>query len=254
MLDLPSVRGSESVGEGTTITFLDEFRIIVLTPKNTPVPEFTIFDTLVPRNSPVSSRRFRVPSRYRDWFPILHIDDDRNFGTLDQDRPLVTDPAQAVLVVKLLGPGGRRAPLVVRVQTLIQHVDSTSTDVCAPWDEWGSGAAVIEVPERASAFGGPYLLVQGSRVTSVAMCTTTGVGGDIIRPHFCTFDLSRRGWGILSLRDEGDGAERRVAFEDGRNFLLQGDQGTTDWGFYSLGDGKFMHLVSGFHYRKVVGH
>ena len=137
MLDLPSMDGSSVVGRNASATFLDEFRMMVLTPQSTPdVPEFTVFDTLVSRSHQANSRRFCGPPRYRGWLPSVHVDSDRCLGTLDWDRPFTTDPTQAVLVVKLVGPNGSKVLLVVRIQTLIEHLRST-TDACVPWDVWG---------------------------------------------------------------------------------------------------------------------
>ena len=91
----------------------------------------------------------------------------------------------------------------------------------------------------------PYPLVQGVRVTFVTMCT--GVDRYPPGPHLCSYDLSRRGWRTLPLRDEGDGTERRTSFEDKRIILLQGDQGMADiWRTSTLGDGRFIRLVSRF--------
>ena len=237
---LPSPNSRASIGEDITITFLDEFRIIVLTPAASPVPEFTIFDTLVPRNHQVRSRRFCVPTRYCDWwYPFLHVDGDRCLGTLG--RPLTTDPAQAVLAVRLVSLDGPQVFLIVRVQTLIECVRSMSLDTCVPWEEWGRDAAVMEVPdlEDTSPYEGPFPLIQGVRVSWVN--ATPDV--DYL-PHLCSFDLSRRGWSALPLRGEGYGTERKVAFEDGRQISLQGDEGMPESQFYPLGDCKFVYLVS----------
>jgi len=217
---------------------------MVLTPDNTSIPEFTIFDTLVPRNRPVCSRRFRLPPRYHGWLPVVYVDSDGCFETPDPDRPLTTDPTQAVLIMKLATPGRPRVLLIVRIQALIDHMHSMSTDTCVPWDEWGRGAVVMEVPERASVDRGPYVLVQGVHVTWATMFVTPGVDGYLPRPHLFTFDLSRRGWSTLALRDEGNGTERRGLFKDGQHFLLQGNREMNDWGFHSLGDGRFVYLVS----------
>lgn len=73
------------------------------------------------------------------------------------------------------------------------------------------------------------------------------------RPYLCIFDFSRRGWSSLPLRD-GGGTERGIMFEDGRSLLLQGDQKMTGQGFHSLGDGRFMYLVSRFHRWIAVEH
>jgi len=240
VLDHLSSRNKRPFGrEDITVTFLDEFRVISLAPSTSPIPEFTIFDTLVPHNHQARSRRFCVPPRYHDWFPVLYVDGDRCLGTLD--RPLTTDPTQAVLVIKLVSPDGPRVLLIVQIQALIECVHSMSPDTCVPWEEWGRGAAVMDVPGWASAYEGPFPLVQGVHVTWVN--ATPGVDG-LHRPHLCSFDLSRRGRSMLPLRDEGNGTERRVAFEDGRQILLQGNEGMVESQFDPLGDGKFMFFVS----------
>jgi len=244
MLSLPSTNGN------TSITFVDEFRMMVLTTKSTQdVPEFTLFDTLVPRGHPVNSRRFCVPSKYHNWIPSMYVDNDRCLGTLDRDRPLITDPTQAVLVVKLVKPRMSPVLVIVRIQTLIEHVCSTSTDTCdtcVPWDVWGRSAAVMEVQTHGSAHGGPYPLVQGAHVLLVKMHTTSSTDGSSRNHYLHTFDLSLRGCSLLPLWGEGDGTERRVLFEDGQKFLLQGAGWMLEWGFNPLGDGKFMYLVSLF--------
>jgi len=233
------------VGRKTHVTFLDEFRMMVLTPQIAPdVLEFILFDTLVPRGHPVISRRFCLPSRYRDWFPSVHVDGDRCLGTPDRDRPLIADPTQAVLVVKL-DNNGPCVLLVVRIQTLIEHVRSTGADTCVPWDVWGRGAGVMHVPMYGRASGGPYPLVQGVRMLLVKHCTTPGCGNHD-HLHLCTFDLSRRGRSILPLWDGGGGTERRVSFEDRQNSLLHEDERMVAWWFDAVGDGKLTYLVSRF--------
>ena len=256
MLDLSSADWCALGGEYTTVAFLDEFRMMVLTP-NAPVPGFTLFDTFVSRNHPVGSRRFCMPLRYRDWFPVLHIDSDMCFGARDRNGPLATDPAQAVLVIKLVRSSESQGPLVVwmlvvRTQTLIERMHSVSADAPIPWEEWGRGAVVIEVPEHASVGRGPYPLVQGVHVIWVTTYTAPGDDGYPSPPRLCTFDFSRRGWSILPLLNEGGGTMRRASFEGGRQLLLQGDEGMAESGFKSLGDGKFMYLVSCFHRWKTV--
>jgi len=223
-----------------TVTFLDEFRIVFLTPDTPPVPEFTVFDTLVPRNHQARSRRFCVPARYRGWLPALYLDGDRCLGTLD--RPLTTDPAQAILVIKLISPDGSRVLLVVRIQTLIDLcVHSMNPDTCVPWEEWGRGAAVVEIPRCAGAYKGPFLFIQGVHVTWV---NATLVADDLYLPILYSYDLSRRGWSILPFRDEGDGTERRVSFENRREISLQENDEMAEYRFHPLREGQFMYLVS----------
>ena len=231
--------GSTPVTDGTRVIFLDEYRIMVLISRSTiDVPEFALFDTSVPRGHPVSSKRFRAPPSYRGWYPTLFVDSDRISGTLDQDRPLA-DPTQAVFVIKLISPQHTlRVLLIVRTQTLIEHMRSASADTCVPWDVWGRGTVVMKVPPR----DGPYPLVHGTRMIVVRKSATPGIEG--YHHHLHTFDFSRRGWSVLPLCDDGDGVGRRAAFEDGRNLLLQGDQKMVEWRFQSLGDGRFIYLVS----------
>jgi len=243
MLCLSFMVESTAADRNISVTFLDEFRIMVLTPQSTQdVPEFTLFDTLVPHGYPVNSRRFRLPPRYHNWIPSAHVDGDRCLGTPDRDRPLITDPTQAVLVVKLAKPHTSPVLFIVRVQTLIEYVCSTSTDTCVPWDMWGRGAVVMELPTYGS---GPYPLVQGVHVILVKMHVTPSADGSS-RDHLHTFDLGRRGCSLLPLWDKGIGTERRVSFKDGREFFLQVAAWMLEWGFNSLGDGKFMYLVSRF--------
>ena len=227
--------------------------MVVLTVKPIPgVPEITLFDTLVPRGNPVSSGRFLVPPRCYDWFPTVFVDDDQCTGTRDRDRPLTTDPAQAVFVLRLGGPQGLCIWLIVRIQTLVERVCSMGADTCVPWDEWGRGAVVMDVSHvsrRDTPHSGPYPLVHGTHVIMVERSTAPGIDG--CYHHLRTFDFGRRGWSALPLCDADDGVERRVAFESGRNFLLQGNEEMNEWAFYSLGDGRLMYLVSRFRRRKV---
>ena len=244
VLSLPSIDESMVVEQNTTVTFLDEFRIMAFTPQVAPDSfEFTIFDTLVSRGHPVSSRRFRLPPKYHDWIPSVHVDGDRCLGTLDRDRPLTADPTQAVLVVRLIRRN-MRVLFIVRMQTLIEHERSTIADAWVSWDVWGRDAVAMEIQRRGRTRGGPYPLVQGARVILVKMYDTPGVDGNHHQPHLCMFDLSRRGCSTLPLWDKGDGTERRALFEEGRKLLLEGDEGMVEWGFDPLGDGRFIYLVS----------
>ena len=229
----------------TRITFLDEFRLVVWTPESTPVPEFTLFDTLVPYGDPGNSQRFRVASRYHTWFPHIHVDGDRCLGTLDRDRPFTTDPTMAVLVMRLISPNHSRNLLIVRIQNLLEHAHSTNPEGYVPWDRWGRGVAVMEAPENLTFNGGPYPLVQGLRVNFVWMHTIPGVDGS--RPYLCTIGFTRQGWSVLPLLELRDGVERRVSLERGRRILLQGNDSMLESWFESPGDTKFMYTVSNFH-------
>ena len=228
---------------------------MVLTPKSVPgVPEFSLFDTLVPRGHPVSSRRFHTPPRCHDWLPTVFVDGDRFSGILDPDRPLTTDPAQAVFVLRLIGRLGLCILLIGRIQTLIEHVRSVSTDGCVPWDKWGRDVVVMDmgVPRHVRPSGVPYPSVHGARVIVIKRSTTSDGYGH--RNHLHTFDFSRRGWNALRLYREGDRVARMAVFEDGQDLLLQGSEVMKEWGFRSLGDGRLIYLVSRFHPQKIVVH
>lgn len=233
------------ITRGTRVTFLDEFRMMVLTPKSvTGVLEFTLFDTLVPHSHPVDSRRFCGPPRYHDRFPTVCVDYDRCFGAPDRGRPLTTDPTQAVIVLALNNGHESCVLLIVRIQTLIGHVRSMGTNACVPWDVWGRDTVVMELPQSDNGSGGEYPSVQGARVIVVKRTVTPGVDG--YRSQLRTFDFGRRGWGVLPLRDKGNGPERMALFEDGQDLLVQGGWEMVGWGFDSLGDGRFLHVVSRF--------
>ena len=247
ILNLPPADRNPSIGQATQAIFLDEFRIMVLTPDSTPVPEFALFDTLVPYGDPGNLRRFRIPPRYHGWSPVIHVDDDRCLGTPDRDTPFITDITQAVLVIRLISPGGLRNLLIVRIQAFFEHTDSMNAGGYIPWDRWGRGVAIMEVPEGTIIDGGPYPLVQGPHLNFVWMHATPGVDG--IRPHLCTFDFSRRGWSVLPLQDTVDGVERRVLLGDGRQMLLQGDDTMIESLFDSLGGARFTYAVSNFRFR-----
>ena len=247
VLELPPTRGGVLVGGNTGVFFLDEFRVVVSTPNYMDVPEFTLFNTLIP----CGSRLFRVSPRYHGWWLCAHVDGDRCLGTLDQHKPHITDPAQAVLVVDLVS-NGERVLIIVQIQTLMEHLFSTSAGACVPWDEWRTGAVVMKVLHRGSGSACSSPLVQGVRVTLVKAHITPAIDGNHFDFYLCTFDFSRRGLGALPLLDEGDGAERRALFEDGRDIWIQGHDEMTRWKFNSLCDSNFMYLVSSFRRQDSV--
>ena len=165
----------------------------------------------------------------------MFVDSDRCLGTLDRDRLFITDPTQAILVVQLVSNHGERVLIIVRIQTLIEHLCSINTDACAPWDEWKVGAVVMKVIRPGGSDGVPHPLVQGARVILVKRRAGPGNNNNF---YPCTFDFSRWGCSILPLLDEVDGTERRALFEDGRNFSLQENERMSEWGFNSLGNGN----------------
>ena len=251
VFDLPSTDEDASIGRGIDVVFLDEFWMIVSTPANAPVPEFTLFDTVAPRNHPAASRQFRVPSRYRDCTTFVHVDCDRCLGVPDRDRYLTVDPTQAIFVAELVSSRGPRVLLIVRMQTLFEHVRSATTDACVPWDVWGSGAVVLETPPRDGANCRPHPLVHGAHMIAVQRSTIPGADGS--HHSIYTSNFSRRGWSVLPLCKEGSGVERRVAFKDGQSILLQENEEVDEWKFDSPSNGKIMYLVSRFRHCKSGG-
>ena len=229
------------VRRDTSVTFLDEFRMMVSIPSKLAVPEFTVSDTLVSRGHRVNSQRFLLPLRYHDWWLSVHVDSARCLGTPDHNRLFITDPTQAVVVVELASPHGERVLIIVWIQTLIKHLRPTGANDFVPWDEWGSGATFIEVSVDDDT---SYLLVQGIHVVLLKAWVTS---------HLRIFDFSRRGCSILPLLDEGDGTKRRVSLEDGRGLLFQEGEDMVEWGLDSVGDGNFVYLVSNFCRRKSGG-
>ena len=157
----------------------------------------------------------------------MHVDANRCLGTPGQDGLLTTDPTQAIFVAELIDQYEARKLLIVPIQNLIERICSVSAGDCVPWDEWGRGAVVMEVPRRGSGSGGSHPLVQGVHVVMAKEYTTSSVGEH--HPHICTFDFSRRGCSVLP---SWDGIERRARFEDGRVIPLQGNE--------------YVHLVSSF--------
>ena len=248
MLELPSADESILIAEYARVSFLDEFRMLVMTSDPPDVPEFTLIDTLVLAGHSANSRRFRLPQRYRDLRPIIHVDGDRCLGTLDRDRPLITDPTQAVLVIELEGDE-QQVLVIVRIQTLVGHLRSVGADGCVPWDEWKGGAVVMKVPRHGSGGSCSSPLVQGVRVILQKVDNPIRYPG---RFHLSTFDFSRRGFSILPYLDEGDGAERKASFKDAQDFLIQGYDKTADSMIDSLGDNNFIQTVSSFLRWKMV--
>lgn len=152
---LSSSNASSWVGGLQALTYLGDLPpegLIAVTFQVERVNVQTMRDTLVPRDQ----------WTHDDWFPSVHVDSDRCFGTLDRDGPLTTDPAWTVLAVKLLSHHGRCVLLTVRIHTFIERGCSRNPDACVPWDVWGM--TVMEIPTPRS---GNITLVQGVRVILV---------------------------------------------------------------------------------------
>jgi len=222
------------VGYGTKVTFLDEFRMVVLrSDRGGGLAELVLFNTLLPQDHPRNLRRFHIPLRYRNRFSIV-TDRDGSFGA--QDQSFVIDPAQAILVV---GVSDSDKPhhvlLVMRTQALITRACSMSSDASIPWDEWGRNVMIMEmVRDDINVF------VQGVHV--IVVKRRTPVGDDTGYLCLRTFDFSLRG--CSALWDKGDRAGRTDLYEGGRDFILKGTRGVSDWGLNPLGSGTFYSLVS----------
>jgi len=217
--------------------FLDGFRIMVPThDTGTNVPEFIVFNTLIPQDHPMNSRWFSLPPQYHDRNPITFFDRDRSLGTLNSDGPIIADPTQAILVVRFSKPDHRDVLLVVRMQALIEHVCSARADVHIPWNEWGRGAVVME----GSLFF-YKIYVHGTHLVMVTLWPEHG-----LRYRVRTFDFSRHGCGDLPLWDDKVSRAERVAlFSDGTESTFEeaGRNGRVTSGIMgSQGNGNFYQV------------
>ena len=221
--------------------FLDEFRIMLVCHRNSITdPEPLVVNTLVPQDHPKNLRRFKFPEKYRNMGAYMHRDRDRSLGAVDRDGPLITDPAQAILMIGLSAHLPKLSVLlVVRIQPLIELACSTRTEIEVPWDEWGRGSVAVEIPQTpASSIYSPT--IHGSRL--LVMHSIEGTGE---RRGLRVFDFSRKGSAALPLSDESDsGAERKVLFTDRPSCAFEG----VDWRelryLQSVGDSIAFHTVS----------
>lgn len=212
---------------------------------DTSAPRFTVYNTLIPQDHPMSSRSFILPPQYHDRDVHIHADKDRPLGIPNSDGPLVTDPTQAILVLELLKSRHEHSILlVVRIQAFIERVCSTCTDIHIPWDEWGKGAVVIENRPRYRS----SIHIHGTHLVVLEMPYHRGRRG---HPSVRAFDFSRSGCGALPLVGRvGGGAERKVLFSDGSEFVLEAAEfrNGTSWGnMGSQGDGVFFQVRSPSH-------
>ena len=207
----------------------------------TNAPGFIVFNTLIPQDHPMSSRRFSLPPQYHDRDHLVFVDRDRPLGALNSDEPITTDPTQTILVIKLSKFGYRNIFLVVRINALIEHVCSTRTDAHLPWDEWGRNAVIME--DRPPGSGLP-IYVHG---THLAMVSTMPYRNGLTDCHRVrTFDFGRRRCGALPFWDEeGGGTERKASFLDGSEFVFEaaGVRNMAMLGSVgSLGNGNFFQV------------
>lgn len=226
ILDLPTM---DLMGSGAAgVIFLDEFRLMLTTrDSGTGSLQFIVFNTLIPQDRPMSSRRLDLPPQYdSDRSALIYVDQDRSLGKLNRDGPVITDPTQAILVVKLTKLYHGDVLLVVRIQPLIERVCSTGTGANIPWDEWGRDAVIMENPVLRY---GLDVHVHGTHLVLLEMPYQFVQRGC---PRIRTFDFGRRGRSVLPLLDKSGGAERKALFSDGGEFVLEatGVGVTTPWG------------------------
>lgn len=209
----------------------------------------TLINTAISQGHPGHFRRFRIPTRYRDWeVPSAGIGCDLSSETANQDGPFIVDPTQAFIVLQLLGI---KVPtsvcIILRTQALIEHACSMGAETYIPWEEWGRDANIMEMPTS-----NPAIYIQGVHLIETER---RGVlGGDIDVTHVCLriFDFSKRG--CSTPFDEGGEAVQEVWYRGGRELLLQGSENVNRIEFGSLGRSVFYSLVSCLcHWKTGVG-
>jgi len=240
VIDRSSADGGGLIGWNFQGAFLDEFRILVVPRSIFPHPfELFVFDTLLPQDHPRHLRRFMLPPKYGHRSVRVYLDHDRPLGTVDRDGPLLVDPTQAILIVDLSRVvRDPRIFLILRMQDLIEHTCSMRTEAQIPWDEWGRGNVVIEIPTGITRLS---IVIHGARLLAI-YDTHRGSEGD-----YCIhiFDLCRRASSALTVSDESnDGTERRAPFKTGRSCLFEEGGGVSMWGLQPLGDSVVFYEVS----------
>jgi hypothetical protein len=249
VLDISSVNGKQLVECDVRVTFLDEFRMIFSAVCRTEAhDELVLVDTALPQDHPRNLRRVCLPLMCHDWAPFVD-DRETSLGALDKHRSLIVDPTQAIRTMHFRHDDRHRyIRLFFRTQALIEQACSPSTDRDIPWDEWGRGSVILEVPISA----GSYTLVQGPRVIAVEQCAVPG--SHRIELRLRTFDFRLRACGTLSDIGEGGESVRVARHEHGRDLLLEGTEEIDEYLFDSLGDGIFFYPVSRLcSWKKPVG-
>ena len=242
VLDSPDLGGGGSLGPDHQVTFLDEFRIIATMRSNSypeETPDFFVFDTLIPHGEPGSLRRFKFSLGYHGLNASIHPDDTRPLWTLNRDCPLTIDQTQAIRVMELFTSCGKtQAILILRPQSLIEHMCSVQEDIEMPWDAWAGDTVVVKI------LPGDYihpLAIHGSHMLALLP------GQD--RAHLMhVFDFTLRGKD--TLRFSGGGAAGGAAPEDG-SWVFMGVDRVSPWGYRALGDSLvtvvslFQHFAAG---------
>ena len=240
VFDRSSADGSGLIKQDSRAAFLDEFRILVVPLNNFPhPPELFVFDTLLPQDHPRHLRRFGLPPKHNQENVHVHLDLNRSLGTVERDGPLLVDPTQVIFIIELSQTA--REPhvfLILRMQDLIQHTCSMRTEAQIPWDEWGRGTVVIEIPTEITYLS---IVIHGARL--LAICDTHRESEGDHRIHI--FDFCWRASIPLTVSDgNDDGTERRALFKTGRSCLFEGGGGVSMWGLQPLGDSVVFYEVS----------
>ena len=188
-------------------------------------PEFTFFNTLVPQDHPSNLRRLRFPQRFRKCVPEVTVDMEMPLGALRRDGPLIVDPTQTLLVVRLQAG----VFVIWRIQSLISHVYSTDGNTYIPWNELGRGAVTMDF----------LPLIQGVHVIEGR---AHAAPGDKNHLRLRIFDFSR--WSCGLLPENGAEAEQAALYKGGQDILFEGSENVDRGHLYSLGNGTFYSLVS----------
>ena len=244
VLDVSTSDGDTLIGPRSYAIFLDEFQVLVTNyDEDRAAPELVVFNTLISQGHPKSLRRFGLPPRYWDRSPRVHPDHSRPLGTVFRDSRLISDPTQAILAMELTPTRISAGPwvlLAVRTDTLIEHTYSTRTEPRIPWEVWGGGAVVMEIPLNEIPPDSDDLSIF---VHSAYMAIVIRVGSDVPDYHLYTFDFSKRGCHALPLwSGEGNGTERRPTLEGGRKLALEGNQDMYPEDMLFLGNSTMVYL------------
>lgn len=229
------------IGSESGAVFLDEFQMMVYSlPRSGRPYELVFFNTSTRQDDPTNPRRLRFPQKYSYHFLVVRIDPEVAFGRSNQEDPLIIDPTQAFLALKLWGghPPGNLL-LLLRTQTLITHACSTSENAYISWNELGRDAVLVELPSHR-----PFL-AQGLHIFTEPRIFPDDYSQN---PRIRIFNFRR--WGSNVPRDGSFGTLGTDWHEEGQDFLFQGYHGGE---LDSLGDGLFYKLVSHFHRYKTSG-
>jgi len=195
-----------------------------------------VLNTLIPQDHPGNLLRLGAPQQFYSWNATVHIDHDRPLGPPNIDEPLVTDPAQAVLVVEIMRGRDPPTSLAIRMQALIEQPCSTRVGSHVPWGEWGADAVIMQAPMFDDQ---PATFVHGARV----MVVWTRVTYRDWLEEYCyevyTLDFSQRGRSSLPHWCGGDGGP------GGGCIKFEPAYGMSSWDtLTSLSDGSLYFLVS----------